>query len=158
MTPRRPITVRIVSKSNSCPLDRVSRRILKPLLSPPSLFPQSDETTRPHRQTRYPDFDADVEGELQRTIPQGSRNPTTARMPAHNHLLHLQMRDRIGNHSLRTQIGRGQHIGDVAMHKHITGLQAQNGGFRHATVGAADPEYLRGLALGVFFEQGGIVG
>ena len=77
-------------------------------------------------------------------------------MATHDHLRDLQMGNRIRNHRLRTYIRRRQHIGDVAVHKHVPRLQAQDGGFGHAAVGAADPEDLRRLALGIFFEQGGV--
>lgn len=68
-------------------------------------------------------------------------------MPTHNHLLHLQMRNRIRDHGLTRQVGGRQHIGDVAMHEDVAWLEAQEGGFRDPAVGAADPEDLRGLAF-----------
>ena len=87
------------------------------------------------------------EEDKERTIRQRSSNPSTGRMATNNHLLHLQMRDRVRDHGLAGQVGGRQHVGDVAVHEDVAWLQAQDGGFRDPAVGAADPEDLRRLAF-----------
>jgi len=71
-------------------------------------------------------------------------------------MLHLQVRDRVRNHGLGAQVARGQDVGDVAVDEDVAGLQAQEGGFGDAGVGAADPEDLGLLAGGEGGEEVGV--
>lgn len=50
-----------------------------------------------------------------------------------------------------------QDVGDVAVHEDVAGLEARDGRFGHARVGAAEPEDLGRLALGEGGEEGGRV-
>lgn len=47
-------------------------------------------------------------------------------------------------------------VGDVAVHEDVTGLEAEDGGFGTAGVGAADPEDLGVLAGGELGEEEGL--
>lgn len=47
-------------------------------------------------------------------------------------------------------------VGDVAVHEDVAGLQAEDGGFGAAGVGAADPEDFGMLARGEFGEEKGV--
>ncbi len=76
-------------------------------------------------------------------------------MSAHNHMFHFQKRDRVRDDGLRVQVRRGQDVGDVAVDEDVARLEAEDGGFGDAGVGAADPEDLGGLALGEGGEEVG---
>lgn len=67
-------------------------------------------------------------------------------MPAHDDVLHFQIADRVLDHGLAVQVGRGEDVGDVAVDEDVAGLEAEHGGFGDAGVGAADPEDLGVLA------------
>lgn len=69
-------------------------------------------------------------------------------MSTDNDVLDSQMRDRIHNHRLGREVRGGEHVSDVAVHKHVAWLEAQHGRFGHAGVGAAEPEDGRVLACG----------
>jgi hypothetical protein len=68
-------------------------------------------------------------------------------MPAHNHLLDLEMRDSIFDHARRIEVVRMHRVCDVAMHKNIARLAEADSGFGHAAVGTAYPQNLGRLAL-----------
>lgn len=76
-------------------------------------------------------------------------------MSAHDHMFHLQKRNGVGDDGLRVQVRGGQDVGDVAVHEDVARLEAEDGGFGDAGVGAADPEDLGGLALGEGGEEVG---
>lgn len=69
-------------------------------------------------------------------------------MPAHDDVLHLEVRDGVGDDAAAVEVRRGQDVGDVAVHEDIAGLEAEDGGLGDAGVGAADPEDLGLLARG----------
>jgi hypothetical protein len=69
-------------------------------------------------------------------------------MSTHNHLLHFKMRNRILNHTRRVDIVGMHRVGNVAVHEYVAGLALANCALREAGVAAAEPEDLRGLALG----------
>lgn len=68
-------------------------------------------------------------------------------------MLHLQILDRVRNDGGGADVAGMQDIGNVAMHEDIARDPAEDGGLGHATVGTADPEDGRGLALGVLFQE-----
>ncbi len=70
-------------------------------------------------------------------------------------MFHFQKRDRVRDDGLRVQVRRGQDVGDVAVDEDVARLEAEDGGFGDAGVGAADPEDLGGLALGEGGEEVG---
>ena len=61
-------------------------------------------------------------------------------MAAHDDVLHFQMQDGVHNDGLGGEVGGREHVGDVAVHEDITGLETQNGGLGDAGVRAAEPE------------------
>ena len=91
----------------------------------------------------------------QTAVPQRSAHTSTARMATKDDLLDLQMADGILDDSLGAEVGRVEDIGDIAVDEDVTGLEAEDGGFRDAGVGAADPEDFGRLALGEFGQQVG---
>ena len=91
-------------------------------------------------------------------IRQRRINTPTARMPTHDNMLNLEMRDRVRDDRLAVQIRGRDDIRNVAVHKDVTGLQAQDRSFGDAAVRAADPEDLGGLALGEGGEEVGVFG
>ena len=69
-------------------------------------------------------------------------------MPAHDNVFDFEVLDGVGDDALGADIAGVQDVGDVAVHEHVAGLQAADGGFGAARVGAADPKDLGALALG----------
>jgi hypothetical protein len=49
--------------------------------------------------------------------------------------------DGVLNYGLGVYVRGGDDVGDVAVDEDVAGLQAQEGGFGDAGVGAADPDY-----------------
>ena len=78
-------------------------------------------------------------------------------MSAHDDVHDFEMRDGIGDDALAVDVGRGQDVGDVAVDEDVAGFEAEDGGFRDAGVGAADPEDLRLLAGSEGGEEVGLV-
>ena len=60
-------------------------------------------------------------------------------MSAHDDVLHFQILDGVGDHAPAVDVGRGQYVGDVAVHEDVAGVEAEDGGFGDAGVGTADP-------------------
>lgn len=79
-------------------------------------------------------------------------------MSAHDDMFDLEVRDGVGDDALAVDVGGGENIGDVAVDEDVAGLEAEDGGFGDAGVGAADPEDLRVLARGEGGEEGGVGG
>ncbi len=52
----------------------------------------------------------------------------------------LDVRDGVGDHALAADVRGREHVGDVAVHEDVARLEAQEGGFGDAGVGAAEPE------------------
>jgi hypothetical protein len=77
-------------------------------------------------------------------------------MPANNHLLNLQVRNRILHHSRRIDIIRMHAIRDVAVHKQLPRLAVAHGRLGDPAVGAPDPEDLRRLAFAQLDEGIGV--
>ena len=72
-------------------------------------------------------------------------------------MLHLDVLDGVGDHALAADVGGGQDVGDVAVDEDVAGVEAEEGGFGDAGVGAAEPEDLGLLALGEGGEEVGLV-
>jgi len=56
-----------------------------------------------------------------------------------NDVLDLELFDRELHHRSAIQVGRHHHVGDVAMHKQLAGLQADDFIGGHTAVRAANP-------------------
>ena len=84
-------------------------------------------------------------------------------MPAYDDVLDLQVHDGVGDDAEGVEVARVQDVGDVAVDEDVAGLEAEDGGFGDAGVGAADPEDLGVLAVGeggeeVWVFRGGFLG
>ena len=67
-------------------------------------------------------------------------------MATKHDVLHAQIGDSILDNGGGVNVGWRDEVCDVAMHKDVAGLQAEDGGFGHAAVGAAEPQDARRLA------------
>ena len=74
-------------------------------------------------------------------------------MPAYNDMFDLEVLDGVLDDAERIQVARVQDIGDVAVNEDISRLEAEDGSFGDARVGAANPEDLGGLAFGESGEE-----
>ena len=80
-----------------------------------------------------------------------------AAVVANDHdVLHLQYIDRVLDHRQRVEVGMHDHVGDVAVDEDLARQQADDLVGRHARVGTADPEVLRGLKLRQLAEEAGV--
>ena len=79
-------------------------------------------------------------------------------MSAHDDMFDLEVLDGVLDHTQRVQVARVQDVGDVAVDEDIARLEAEDGGFGDAGVGATDPEDLGGLAFCERGEERGVVG
>ena len=79
-------------------------------------------------------------------------------MPADDNVLDLELADGELEHAGEGQVGGGEHVGDVAVDEDVTGLEAEDGGFGDAGVGAAEPEDGGVLGLSEGGEEGGVDG
>ncbi len=77
-------------------------------------------------------------------------------MPADDNVLHLQVQDGVHDDGLGGEVRGREDVGDVAVDEDVTRLEAQDGGFGHAGVGAAEPEDFRVLACGEGGEEVGV--
>jgi hypothetical protein len=68
-------------------------------------------------------------------------------MAADDDVADLQYVDRELNRRQAIEIGVDHEVGDVAVHEHVAGQEADDLVRRHAAVRAADPEILRRLPL-----------
>lgn len=105
---------------------------------------------RPQRQQPGVD-DADL------TVAQRGVDAAAGAVAAQHDVLHAHVRDGVLDHRGRRQVARVQDVGDVAVHEDVAGLEARDGRFGHARVGAAEPEDLGRLAFGEGGEEGGVV-
>lgn len=80
-------------------------------------------------------------------VAQARRRPSTLRMPTHNHLLNLQMRNRILDDTGGANISGMHAIRNIPMHEDIARRAIANRRLWNARICAAYPEYLRPLAL-----------
>jgi len=83
---------------------------------------------------------------------------TAARMPADHDVRDLEVHDGIADDAEGVEVARMQDVGNVAVDEDVSRLEAKDGGFGDAGVGAADPEDLGGLALGEGGEEVGLFG
>jgi hypothetical protein len=67
---------------------------------------------------------------------------------AHDDVLDLELLDRVLDDRERADVIRDDHVGDVAVHKHLAGREPCDLLGGHARVGAADPEIPWRLLLG----------
>lgn len=81
-------------------------------------------------------------------VAQRRADTTAGGVAAQDDVLDLEMGHRVLDHARRVEIAVVDDVGDVAVHEHIAWLEPQDGGFRAARVGAADPQNLRLLAEG----------
>ena len=73
-------------------------------------------------------------------VPESSSGTTAACVAAENDVRDLHVLDCVFNDGGNGDIGRGDDIGDVAVDEDVAGLEAEEGGFGDAGVGAADPD------------------
>jgi hypothetical protein len=73
-------------------------------------------------------------------------------MSTHHHLLDLQVRNSIFDHTRRVEVVDVYRVRDVSVHEYVAGLAVADGGLRYATVGAAYPQDLGRLAFCEFGE------
>ena len=71
-----------------------------------------------------------------------------AGVAAEHDVLDFERVDGILGHGRRRDVGRRDDVGDVAVHEAGAGVGAEDGGFRLARVGAAEPEDGRRLTVG----------
>jgi len=79
-------------------------------------------------------------------------------MTAYDDMLHLKMRNGVGDHGLRAQVRRLQDICNVPVDEDGARREVQESGLGNPGVGAAEPEDGGGLALGEFGQEVGVVG
>jgi len=77
-------------------------------------------------------------------------------MAAQHDMLDAHVRDGVLDHRGGGEVARVQDVGDVAVDEDVAGLEARDGGFGDAGVGAAEPEDFGGLAFGEGGEEGGV--
>lgn len=90
-------------------------------------------------------------------VPQRRRNPTAGGVSAHDDVLDFQVLHGVLDDGQRIEVRGDEDVGDVAVDEDVAGVEAEDGGFWAAGVGTADPEDLRGLALGEALEEGGLL-
>lgn len=78
-------------------------------------------------------------------------------MAAEHDVLDLQIHDCIFDDGGGAHVVVMDHVRDVAVHEDVAGLQAEDGCFRAAGVGATDPENFWVLACCEFWEESWIV-
>lgn len=78
-------------------------------------------------------------------------------MPADHDVRDFEVHNGKADDAEGVEVARVQDVGDVAVDEDIAGLEAEDGGFGDAGVGAADPEDLGGLAVGEGGEEGWVL-
>jgi len=68
-------------------------------------------------------------------------------------VLDFQVHDGVFDHGARAEVAGVDDVGDVAVHEDVARLQAHDGCFRDARVGASDPEDFGTLACGEAREE-----
>lgn len=81
-------------------------------------------------------------------VTQARRRPSTLRMPTHDNLLHLQMRNRVLDDARGANIIRVHAVRDVPVHEDVARSAIAHGRLRNARIGAAYPQDFWPLALG----------
>ena len=75
-------------------------------------------------------------------------------MPAENDVRYLEVHDGVLDDGEGVDVGGRDDVGDVAVHEDVTGLEAEDSGFGDAGVGAAEPDWVRGVGISyVLFES-----
>ena len=91
-------------------------------------------------------------------IAEGGVDTTAASVAADENVLDLE----VGNSKLDdgegVDVGSGDNVGNVAVHKDLTGLQAQDGRFGNSRIRTTNPQDLGRLALGGSLEEVGLFG
>ena len=91
-----------------------------------------------------------------RVILTGRHNTTASVVTTHDDVANLQYGDGVLDPAQAVEIAVNNHVGDVAVHKHLTGIQPDHLVGWHPAVSTADPENLRGLPLGEPLKELGI--
>lgn len=86
--------------------------------------------------------------ETQLLVRESSRDTTAGSVSTENNVLHLEVSNGVFDDGGGVQVTGVQHVGDVTVHKDVTGLETQDGGFGASRVGASDPQDLGVLAGG----------
>ena len=79
-------------------------------------------------------------------------------VPGDDHVRDLQDVHRELEHRQAIQVGVHHHVGDVAMHEQLAGIEPDDLVRRHPAVGASDPEVLRRLLCREPLEEARVVG
>lgn len=90
--------------------------------------------------SQFPDRSQPGINDAQFRITQGGSDAAAAGVAAHDDVLHFQVQDRIHDDGLGGEVRGREHVGDVAVHEDVAGLETQDGGLGDAGVGAAEPE------------------
>lgn len=118
-------------------------RVAEPLLVPPRLV----------RLPELPDGRQPGVDDAEAGVAQRGRHAPAARVPAHDHVLHLEVPHPVHDDALAAQVRGREHVGDVAVHEHVARLEPQHRRLGHPAVGAAEPEDRGLLALGAGREE-----
>lgn len=121
----------------------------------PALFPRQIAAQGADRQ------EPSVE-QAETGVAEGGVDAAAGGVAAEDDVLDFEVDDGVGDDGRGGDVACVQHVGDVAVHEDVTRFAAEEGGLRHARVGAADPEDGGRLAFGeggeelrVFFREGG---
>lgn len=77
-----------------------------------------------------------VEDAAEAVIPQGRRGAPAGCVAAEDHVFDFQKGDGVLDHGRRVDVGRRDDVGNVAVHKHVARLQAQDRRLGAARIGA----------------------
>ncbi|KFY34059.1 hypothetical protein V494_07092 [Pseudogymnoascus sp. VKM F-4513 (FW-928)] len=126
------------------------RRTLAPKHQHPMVTPDEIVAGHNRREPRI-QYPADA------AISERRSSTTTARVAAQHDMLDLQVRNRILDNRAGVDVGGADDVGDVAVNKNVTWLQAEDGGLGDARVGAAEPEDSGGLPGREGWEEGRVL-
>lgn len=91
-------------------------------------------------------------------VGKGGLDTSARSVAAEHNVLDLEVLDAELDGRQQGDVGRVDDVGDVAQHKDLAGLLAQDGGFGDARVAAANPQDVGRLALGAVLEELGVFG
>jgi len=99
----------------------------------------------------------DVE-DIELVVGQSGLDASAGGVAAQDDVLDLEVLDAELDGGQQGDVGRVDHVGDVAQDKDLAGLLAQDRGLGDARVATADPQDVGRLALGAVLEEFGVFG
>lgn len=81
-----------------------------------------------------------VEDAADAGVAEGGGGAAAGRVPAEHDVLDFEVRDGVFDHRRGVDVGRGDDVGDVAVHEDVARLQAEDHGLGAAGVGAPEPD------------------